>query len=658
MHIHTNIAHVGETITLIFNRTLWFRRLLYISTYVLLFGCANQDLHSNLTDKSSLNRFSPKKVISIEFTSVPLSKNDEEISKMRISPLLSVTYSDGSVSNHPLSYHKLLKMGDIVGQGTFGLITDSDGNAIIEKDGSQFVSQDPDGNSFITVEDQHFLITHMESMPGAIYKTELVLKKQLLEAIDTAPIDLNAVDGTVINCASSKTPWNTHIGGEEDFNLNSVYAFKESQHYHSCAVENKLVSRALVTGSRSYFCTYVSGMQSYLKENTIDKNNGYNGDRFSPYNYGYTVEVGVNPDDTTSVARHYVTGKYTPELGLAMPDKKTIYMSDDGNAKGLWKFVSDEKINGFKENWQGTLYAAKVKQLSDRNGGSFSMSWIKLGHASDTEIKNIVDQKLVLTDIFDVAFPENLSKCSDGFTRIYEDDIVSCLRLKEGQELTAAFLESRKYAAYLGATTEFRKEEGLAYDPANNKLYVAMTQLDGSVLDNFMQQETNNDIRLPLNICGGIYELTLDQDFNATSMKAVLTGKPLNKGERYSDENYCSPEAIANPDNLAFLGSDTLIVSEDTKKHLNNMSWAYNVKTKKLTRIASLPIGAELTGVTNAIVGNRGFLFMTQQHPFADQPVNLNNEKTRVDLLEKASDDDLNAVIGYIEGIPSEVLLE
>jgi len=286
------------------------------------------------------------------------------------------------------------------------------------------------------------------------------------------------------------------------------------------------------------------------------------------------------------------------------------------------------------------------------------MSWIKLGHASDTEVKSIVDQKLVLTDIFDVAFPENLSKCSEGFTRIYEDDIVSCLRLKEGQELTAAFLESRKYAAYLGATTEFRKEEGLAYDPTNNKLYVAMTQLDGSVLDNFKQQETNNDIRLPLNICGGIYELALDQNFSATSMKAVLTGRPLKKGERYSGENYCSPETIANPDNLAFLGSDTLIVSEDTKKHLNNMSWAYNVKTKKLTRIASLPVGAELTGVTNAIVGNKGFLFMTQQHPFADQPVNVKHEEIYTHLFEQATDDDLNAIIGYIAGIPPEVLLD
>lgn len=39
-------------------------------------------------------------------------------------------------------------------------------------------------------------------------------------------------------------------------------------------------------------------------------------------------------------------------------------------------------------------------------------------------------------------------------------------------EKAAAFLETRRYAATLGATTEFEKEEGITYDPVANQVKV------------------------------------------------------------------------------------------------------------------------------------------------------------------------------------------
>ena len=639
-----------------FDITNRIKPLLLLMVSVIMFSCGS--LQKGTSEQIVSKTSQAKKISTIEFSEVPLSQNVKEITSMRISPQLSVSFTDGSKEKYPLSYHSIIKMGDKIGNNIFGLITDKQGSPIVEKDGSKFISQDPDGNSFISIKDKNYLITHMESMPGAIYKTELQLENNLLVPVTAEPIDLNPIDGLVINCASSKTPWNTHLGGEEDFNLDSVYSSLQSPLYQDCSVKDGIISSALVTGPRSHFCTYVSGMQSYLKDLTIDKSNGYNGEIFSPYNYGYTIEVGVNEDGSTSIARHYVTGKYTPELGLAMPDKKTMYMSDDGNAKGLWKFVSDKKIDEFSENWSGTLYAAKAHQLSSKNGGSFSLDWVRLGNSSDAEIKTIIDQKLQLTDIFDIASVSQSGSCPENFRRIYEDSMVSCISLIKGQELAAAFLESRKYAAYLGATLEFRKEEGLAFNPASNKLYVAITQIEGSMLDNYQNIETNNDIRLPENQCGGIYELDLNSDYSAVSMKAVLTGRPLEENEEYAGEHYCSPDGIANPDNLSFLGANTLIVSEDGVMHLNNMSWAYNTQTQAITRIASLPVGAELTGVTNAAVGKNGFLFMTQQHPFADQPINAKKEKVYSHLLEQAADDDLNATIGYIAGLPIEIFDE
>ncbi|MGV6853315.1 MAG: alkaline phosphatase PhoX, partial [bacterium] len=331
------------------------------------------------------------------------------------------------------------------------------------------------------------------------------------------------------------------------------------------------------------------------------------------------------------------------------------YMSDDGTAKGFWKFVSDQKINDFSPNWSGSLFAAKLKQLDAAKGGQFKMSWIKLGHSSDQEIRALIKNKPRITDIFDIKVPQD-KQCPAQFTPVFEDGMLECLRLKKGQELAAAFLESRKYAAYLGATIEFRKEEGLTFDPVKRKLYLAMSQISKSMEDNYHGLETSNDIRLPINNCGAVYELNLDDNYSATSMKALVVGQALLPAEPEANRYYCNPNNISNPDNIAFIGLNTLLISEDTVFHVNNMSWAYNTSTGTLTRIASLPIGAEITGVATANIKPHGFLFMNQQHPFVDGPINAKGENVFSHLIENASDQDQKAIIGYVSGFPSGVL--
>ncbi len=609
------------------------------------------------TTLTSGNHSVQNQVIKVSFKEVPLSKNIEQIKSMRVSSAITLTYQDKTTKTFPLEYNSLIKMGDKIGNGTFGMLVDVKGNPLKLKDGSNKINQHPDGSSFITTADKHYLVTHMESHPGVLYKTQLELDGCNLTAISTSAVDLADTDGTIINCASTKTPWNTHLGGEEDYSLNGIFSDSNSPFYMQCEVKYRVYTGAIVDGKQTYYCKYIQSMQKYLGDYEIDRENGYNGKTFSPYNYGYTLEVKVNEDGSTQAARHYVTGKYTPELGIVMPDNKTVYMTDDGTAKGFWKFVSDTRLSDFSDNWKGTLYAAKVKQLSAENGGEFSMSWIKLGHGSDHQIKKLIDTKTKITDIFEVRKPIN-NQCEDGFKRIYEDGLVECLRLKPNQEFAAAFLESRKYAAYLGATIEFRKEEGITYSAKNNKLYVAMSRISKSMEDNYLGLETSNDIRLPRNICGGVYELSLDESYSVNHMKALITGRELNPGEKHSQQNYCDPESIANPDNIHFLGSDILIISEDSVLHLNNMSWAYNTVTHEYTRIASLPIGAEVTGVTNALIGEQGFLMLNQQHPFLDIPRNRENQKVYFELFEGASDEELTATIGYIKGIPASVFVD
>ena len=63
----------------------------------------------------------------------------------------------------------------------------------------------------------------------------------------------------------------------------------------------------------------------------------------------------------------------------------------------------------------------------------------------------------------------------------------------------APFLESRAYAAKMGATAEFRKMEWVAYDAVNKKLYMAMTEISKGMSDD------KGDLKLKENLCGIMY---------------------------------------------------------------------------------------------------------------------------------------------------------
>ena len=63
------------------------------------------------------------------------------------------------------------------------------------------------------------------------------------------------------------------------------------------------------------------------------------------------------------------------------------------------------------------------------------------------------------------------------------------LKLKPGKEKAAAFLETRRYAAMLGATTEFNKMEGVTLNEKDNKVYIAIS--DQSKAWKKIQKEQN-----------------------------------------------------------------------------------------------------------------------------------------------------------------------
>jgi len=585
----------------------------------------------------------------ISFAPVSLSENDVQKSQLRVTPALSLTFEHNHTSTYPLSYHTLAKSGEKIGSGTMGLLTDKSGQGLYTHDGKARISVNPDGSSLIRVDSRYLLLTHMEEAPGAVYATLLKENNALLQAEETAPVDMSGIGGSIIDCAASKTDYGSHLGGEEDYAMNSRYADRASPFYVDCLLDG---SGKTTKGVFHYFCHYVEGMRDYLKDPHIDKMNGYNGEMFTPYNYGYIIELHPEENGAVSAAKHYVTGRYAPELALMMPDHKTFYMSDDGNFKGFWKFVSDRPITSFQKVWEGSLYAAKLTQLSDEEGGKFKIGWRELGHASDTEIKALIAKKMKLTDIFDIAVPDENGSCPHAFRKVNEDSALECLRLKPGMHTAAAFLESGKYAAYLGATMEFRKGEGLAYDPVRQQLYFSISAVTKSMLDDYKEEETTNDIRLPKNVCGAVYALSLDENFSAVRMEALVKGQPLKEADPNAEEYRCAPDKISNPDNILYLGQDILIIGEDTRYHVNNFLWVYHIGEKRLTRIASLPIGAEVTGLDKEIVHGKGVLLFNVQHPFADNPEGVDGDTPNEDLIYDATEEQKRAIMGYIDGFP------
>jgi len=61
---------------------------------------------------------------------------------------------------------------------------------------------------------------------------------------------------------------------------------------------------------------------------------------------------------------------------------------------------------------------------------------------------------------------------------------------------------------------------------------------------------------------------------------------------------------------------DKLFIGEDTGKHWNNAVWVYDMDTQSLTRIATVPRGAETTGLYwHGDINGFAYLMLQVQHP-------------------------------------------
>lgn len=543
--------------------------------------------------------------------------------------------------DHAIGFHTLLRTGDqpVAAGPVYGRLVDHTGAVIKTESGADDVQSYLDFSSLLQVGEKLFQVTHVESLPGAHYLSELAQAADgTLSVVSTKPIDLSSIDGIWDPCAGNVTPWGSHLGGEEypaDARAFEGYTKVED-------MDKDFHRPMLRYFGLDIYSTDAGGALTLTMPQVKAV--------YSPYMYGFAVEEKVDASGNATPAKHYAMGRAAIELPYVMPDYKTVYISDDGQNDAFYMFVAD--VAGDLD--AGTLYAAKWEQTSAAAAGYAKIHWISLGHATSAQVSKLIHvDKVAFSDIFMTEAPVG-SGCPN-FTPVNTDTGFECLKLQPGMELAASRLETRRYAAYLGATTEFRKTEGITFDPATSKLFVSISNLERGMEDAKKAGVANdtydkggpNDIRLGYNKCGAVYQLPIGYDPVIGSNYVVKKWETLVAGTPSTAvaDNACDIDGIASPDNLTFIpGYNTLIIGEDTDYHQNDAVWAFNLATKKLSRIQTTPYGSESTSVYwYPNINGFAYLKSVVQHPYGESDQTQNNNDL---TLNRAYD-------GYIGPFPA-----
>ncbi len=556
----------------------------------------------------------------IEFMSVATPTDDAAKRQIIVSPSVKI---DGK--EHSLKWNTIARSGQKIGDTVFGGLVDKTGQALFDKKGAPSVSDAADFTSILPVGGKLYSITHFESRPAAMYLSELSQATDgTLTAISTHSIDFSALGGLWNPCAGSVTPWGTHLGSEEY--PPDARSIENADSYAD--LDGEMLDMA------KYF-----GVDAALAPLAAFKS------VFQPYKYGFPVEISVTGKGEAAVTKHYAMGRVAVELALVMPDKKTAYITDDGLNTGFYRFVADKE----GDLSSGQLYAAKWEQTSAEGAGAAKISWVDLGHGADAEIAVAQKFGVNFSDMFEVAKFKDDGTCPEGFMASNAEGRSECLKVKAGMEVYASRLETRRYASMLGATTEFRKMEGLTHDADGKRLFMAITDIsngmEDAIKDNKFDKGGRNAVKLAKNACGAVYELAYDDHYVVTSASGFIAGRPTEYKDGPFAGQTCDVDGIANPDNLSFIpGNATLLIGEDTTTgHQNDASWAVNVNTKTMTRFTTTPYGAENTSLDwYPDINGYAYLMTVVQHPYGES-----DDK----MLQNP--EDARAYVGYIGPFPA-----
>jgi hypothetical protein len=590
-------------------------------------------------------------LMSVSFSGMaaPSLADAPKMATTSVSSAMVATYSDGKNVPYSLAYQTFFITGAMVSNGNGGTILaggyyDINNKPILDKtdaNARQFFSDAPDGTSLLKLAaptvsgikgNAVFAVVQFEytsrnvkgdsvygmlPSPIAILTLDQDKTTGALTLVKYHNVDTSPANGLWITCGASRSPWNTHLSSEE------------------------YEPDATVIASNTQFANFSTNLYG-------------DATKANPYHYGHMPEITVNPDGTGSCKKHYCMGRISHELVQVMPDERTALMGDDATNGGLFMFVADKA----KDLSSGTLYIAKWNQKTTDNGGSATLSWIKLGSATSAEIKALAD-KLKAADIMDV---KTADPADASYTKIAFNGKFNWIKIVPGMEKAAAFLETHRYAAFKGGSMGFTKMEGTTVNAKDKIAYSAIAAI-GSAMTN-----GSGGISIKGPSAGAVYALNMkagqvdetgaaiNSEWVPVDMAAVpaLVSEDLKTADALG--NLANPDKVANPDNIKFSEKlRTLFVGEDSGTHVNNFLWAYNVDTKVLTRLLSTPSGAESTGL-HAVDDINGFAYIMSNFQHAgdwDATLHAKVQTTLDPLIRANYRDRYGAAVGYLTGFPT-----
>jgi secreted PhoX family phosphatase len=599
---------------------------------------------------------------SVTFSSMaaPTLANAAAMATTTVGTVMTATFSDASKLDFKLAYQSFFITGDMVADGNGGTTLagayyDINNKPIIDSTvagkARQYFSDAPDGTSLLTVPNAKvagvkgnpvFAVVQFEyatwaqdgitGMYGRLPSPIAVLTLDQdpatgkLSLVKYHNVDTSQVAGLWITCGASLSPWGTHLSSEE-YEPNAFTAASDSQ-----------------------FRAFSKNL--YGSETAAN-----------PYDYGHMPEVTVNVDGTASIRKHYCMGRISHELVQVMPDNRTVMMGDDATNSGYFMFVADKA----KDLSSGTLYVAKVGAgfSLDPAAAAAPLAWIKLGSATSADIKQLAGA-VKPSDIMDVKTTDPLDA---GYTRVAANGRIEWIKLAPGMEKAAAFLETHRYASLVGASMGFSKMEGTTVNIKDKVAYSALQNCQASMVAGNAQNVPGNGVSIPkalnagavmvLNLKGGLKDTAggaIDSEWMPVDTRALITGEDITADAL---GNTANPNKIANPDNLKFSEKmRTLFIGEDSGQHVNNFLWAYNVDSRVLSRVMSIPAGGEATGLHAVDEINGWTYIMTNFQHAGDWGGIHNNVKATLDPLIRANyKDKFGAAVGYLTGELTQVKL-
>lgn len=615
--------------------------------------------YSDLVQAAGKVKVQTAKLQSVSFQSMPAPSlaHPAEMASMQVGSILKTKFSDGRENEYALSYQPFFISGDMVPDGQGGHILsggyfDIHNKPIVDKTvpGSerQYYSDGPDGTSLLTVPNAKvsgvkgkpvFAVVQFEytskaqdgvtpmygKLPSPIAVLTLDQDPQTghLSLVKYHNINTSKANGLWITCGSSLSPWGTHLSSEEY----QPDAFTATSNAQFKAFSENLYGDAT---------------------------------HANPYHYGHVPEVTVHADGTGSIKKHYCLGRLSHELVEVMPDYRTVLMGDDATNSGYFVFIADKE----KDLSAGTLYVAKVGNGFSIEPGATAapLTWIKLGSARSQEIEQLAN-RLKATDIMDLrtADPDDKS-----FTRIVANGKIEWVKIKPGMEKAAAFLETHRYAALMGASMGFSKMEGTTVNIKDKVAYSALQNCVASMVAGNAAHVSGNGVSIPAALNAGVVmALNLKGGLKDTQGHAIRSQwmpcdiRPLLAGQDIaSDElgNTANPNKIANPDNLKFSEKmRTLFIGEDSNQHVNNFLWAYNVDTQELSRVLSVPSGGESTGL-QAVDELNGWTYITSNFQHAGDWLSIHKQVKPVldPLINTNYKNKTGAAVGYLTAAPKQ----